>query len=109
MSRFESKKLRDSIRGMNCLLNIAQTCQYIVADPTVVPCHAPSEGKGVGIRSSDAYIVAGCHDCHSVLDRRAKYPLTGAIITEDEARFYWLRGMQRQLAHWIDKGVLVVE
>lgn len=106
--RLESKKLRDSIRGMNCLLNVAQTCQYIVGDPTVVPCHAPSEDKGWARRSNDTNIVAGCFACHSVLDRRAKYPLTNAIITEEEARFYWLRGMQRQLSHWIDRGVLVV-
>lgn len=106
--RFESKKLRDSIRGMNCLLNVSQVCQYIAGDPTVVPCHAPSEGGGWGTKSSDAFVVAGCHDCHAVLDRRAKYPLTGEIITAEEARYYWYRGMQRQWAHWIDKGIVVV-
>jgi hypothetical protein len=107
--RIESKALRESIHGKTCLLNVSQVCKMIARDPTVVPCHAPSEGKGWGIRSSDVFACAGCFDCHTVLDRRAVYPLTGKHITDDEAAYYWLRALQRQWQLWIEEGLIFVK
>ena len=106
--RIDSAKLRESVRGVSCLLNVAGACLYQVSDPTVVPCHAPSEGKGAGVKSGDLWCVSGCLRCHDVLDRRVVYSLTGKHITRDEAAWYWLRGVQRQQQAWVDSGLLEV-
>lgn len=108
MKRLDSPALRASIRGMSCLLNVAGACEYLTADPTVVPCHAPSEGKGGALKSSDLFVVAGCVRCHAVLDGRAKDPLTGDYMKREEREFYWRRGMQRQWAWWYERGYIAI-
>lgn len=62
-----SKKLRDSARGQECTLRFQPGC-----DPdTVVLCHLPGRGRGVGYKGNDTHAVYGCARCHDQLDGRA--------------------------------------
>lgn len=102
--RIEVPKLRHSVKGTHCLLNVAGVCtdNYASQHETVVACHAPSEIKGAGIKSDDFCVVAGCHDCHAELDGR-----TNKMELDAETKnFYWMRGMQRQWRAWWQAGII---
>ncbi|MEH6812911.1 MAG: nuclease domain-containing protein [Motiliproteus sp.] len=94
-----SKALRDSARGEECCLNIASVCNY--QPETVVLCHLPSEGKGMGMKSPDYVAVFGCSECHAHLDQNR-------LDGEDQA-FYTMRGMIRTWQRWIDTGLITIK
>ena len=104
--RFTSKALTDDARGKPCLLQVAGVPSHPV--DTVVHCHAPSEWKGTGMKSPDWCGCRGCLHCHRVMDRQAPDPLTGELITDADAEFYWRRGLMRQWDDWFERGVVVV-
>ena len=104
--RFTDARLTQDAKGGTCLLQIAGVGFH--NPETVVACHAPSEWKGTGIKSPDWATVRGCMECHSIVDRRAKNPLTGAYITAADLDFYWKRGLLRQWDEWIERGILCV-
>lgn len=37
---------------------------------TVVGCHLPTIGKGIATKVTDLAVVAGCQNCHDILDGR---------------------------------------
>jgi hypothetical protein len=37
---------------------------------TTVLCHAPSEAKGMGIKSPNFWAAYGCSTCHDIVDGR---------------------------------------
>lgn len=93
-----STKLRNSARGQPCAFQIPGICN---GDPaTTVLCHAPSEVKGMGVKSHDFHAAFGCSACHETLDLHR--------IEKWEEYFYWLRGIQRTQAYWQAKGLLIV-
>lgn len=93
-----STKLRNSARGQACTFQIPGVCNH---DPaTTVLCHAPSEVKGMGVKSHDFHAAFGCSACHEALDQHR--------IEKWEEYFYWLRGIQRTQAYWQAKGMLIV-
>jgi len=70
LPKLRSKFYTDSIDGMPCTLRIAglvdgRRCAH---RGTVVPCHIPTIGKGVATKVSDLFVVAGCFECHRLLD-----------------------------------------
>lgn len=61
--RHQSKKLRESARGQECLIRSPQ-CN---GDPdTTVLCHLG--GGGMGTKHSDLHGAFGCSDCHTLVD-----------------------------------------
>jgi len=60
--------LTKAIRGMDCMIRLPG-CLF---DPeTVVGCHYRLAGfSGIGLKSPDYLIAAGCAHCHSVVDGR---------------------------------------
>ena len=98
----KSKKYRAAAKGQDCTLNIAGVCSY---DPeTVVLCHFPSEGKGVGIKSTDISSGDACSACHDVIDGR---------VSSDEFRehsdYYLRRSQTRTILRRIDQGLIIIK
>lgn len=102
-TKARSGRLLDSARGQSCTLRLPMVCSH---DPeTVVACHLPGYGKGVGTKVSDLHVAYGCARCHDVIDGRAKPPagLTDAMILDA-----MLRGLSETQARMVDAGLLIV-
>lgn len=94
-----SKKITDSARGEQCTINIAGVCSY---DPeTVVYCHLPDGGKGMGIKSSDLSGAYGCYTCHQVIDGHAR-----CEDYQQHRDWYLRRAQTRTLERLLEKGIL---
>jgi len=92
-----SKKITNYARGQNCTLK-TPVCNN--DRETVVACHAPSEVKGMGLKSDDFWVAFGCSECHSFLDTNQG--------TEAERLTYWFRGINRTLKILFSEGVIKV-
>ena len=60
-----------------------------------------NEGKGMGLKNSDALIAALCVDCHRELDQ-------GRTMSRDERRDFWNRAYIRTIQALIERGRLVL-
>ncbi|MGJ8518042.1 nuclease domain-containing protein [Carnimonas bestiolae] len=98
-----SKAVRDSARGEQCTLNIMGACNHDSA--TVVLCHLPGEGGGVGIKSDDINACYGCANCHSVIDGRTKWP-AGEQTDRD---WYLRRAQTRTIKRLFEKGIISIK
>lgn len=72
LPRVDSPTLRKAVEGFPCTLRISSfipghSCS---GKDTVVGCHMATIGKGMGLKSSDLFIAAGCFNCHNLLDAR---------------------------------------
>lgn len=93
-----STKLRNSAAGQTCTFQIPGVCSHNAE--TTVLCHAPSEVSGMGSKGHDFHAAFGCHTCHEALDQRR--------LGKVERLFYWLRGMMRTQAIWIERGLVII-
>ena len=92
-------KLTKAARGQDCTINIYPYCNQ--NPDTVVFCHAPSEDKGMGIKSPDFWGADGCNVCHDIVDRRMK-----TDIPDDEIQRCFNRGIFRTLKRRIEQGII---
>ena len=90
---FRSKALLEAVRGLTCGNCGAQ-------DGTVVAAHR-NQGKGMGIKVSDALVAALCFRCHYQLDQ-------GKDLTRDGRRDMWDRAYIETMRQAIETGVLRV-
>ena len=102
MAKRKTSKIRQSARGEDCTINIAGVCAG--DSETVVLCHFPSEGKGMGIKSHDLSAGYGCARCHDAVDGRLK----NAEFRE-HAEFYMRRSILRTHLRLIDKELMVLK
>lgn len=94
-------KLTKSARGEECTLRIYPYCN---GNPeTVVFCHAPSDDKGMGIKSPDWWGAYGCSDCHDIVDGRRI-----AMLTREEIESIFMSGIYRTQKRMIEKGLINV-
>lgn len=94
-------KLTKSARGEDCTLRIYPYCN---GNPeTTVFCHAPSDDKGMGIKSPDWWGAYGCSNCHDVIDGRG-----ASEFTADELRVFHMDGVYRTQKKMIDKGLIKI-
>lgn len=95
--RHQSKKLRESARGMPCFINIPNVCNQ--NPETTVLCHL--NGGGMGTKKSDVFAAFGCSACHDVIDGRASHGLSPHYVKEvhKDAVF-------RTQQYWLDTGVI---
>lgn len=101
LKRLELPKLRKAMKGMECTLN-TPVCNY--DSSTVVGCHINTEGGKMGGKSDDTSMVAGCSDCHDIIDGRTKnYYCTKEVIS-----FYVLRALTRTYRLLFDSRVIKV-
>lgn len=85
-----SRALLDLAEGKRCLLLVAEGCRGADGQTTVA-CHQ-NQGKGMGLKQSDAKSVWGCGPCHQWLDQ------SGAPRAEKRHAFDV--AYQRQLIEW---------
>jgi hypothetical protein len=91
---FRSKKLLELCRQLPC-----QVCGR--NNGTVVAAHR-NEGKGMGLKVSDALVCSMCFECHSEMDN-------GKILTKDERRDMWNRAFISTMKEFIEREWLVVK
>ena len=97
-----SKAIRDSARSQDCTVQIVGVCNR--NPETTVFAHYPSEGKGIGLKSSDICGGYCCSSCHDALDGRTRH----ANLNQGEREFYMRRSMVRTLEKMIDMGIITV-
>ena len=93
--------IRKAARGEECTLNITGVCNY--NPETVVLCHFPSEGHGMGLKSSDLSAGFGCSACHDAIDSRVNVGLS-----REDKEFYMRRSQTRTLLRLIERGIVRV-
>lgn len=103
MKTIRSKKYLAGSRGATCKLRIAGVCTGNVE--TTIPAHIRDRHTGRGIKASDLSVADSCFNCHEVFDRRAKLP-SGEYLSDDEWRFYALRGLQDTLEGRVEADLL---
>jgi len=96
-----SKKLRNSAKGEQCLINIVGACNY--RDETVSLCHLPDESNGMGKKSDDISAAFCCSGCHDAIDRRSF-----SQEFENHKEFYMRRAMIRTWRRWIQLGLIKI-
>ncbi len=112
LPKIRSRALLDACRHMPCTLRVSSFLPHwqCAHQSTVVPCHLPTIGKGMGTKVSDLFVAAGCVHCHDIIDGR---DLKGASYIADHypAAFMerLLRGMCETQARWIGMGLISVE
>jgi len=67
-------------------------------DNTIVAAHR-NQGKGMGLKVSDALVAPLCHRCHMELDQ-------GKLLSRDERREMWDRAFIRGMQQLIETGQL---
>lgn len=71
LPKARSGAIMRAMADMPCTLRLAGFLGRPCApQETVVGCHLPLFGKGMGTKVSDLYVAAGCHACHDLVDRR---------------------------------------
>ena len=91
---YRNKNLTEIVRDLPCM-----HCGAI--DGTVCAAHR-NEGKGMGVKVSDALIAALCHRCHYELDN-------GKDLSRDERRDMWNRAYVKTMQYLIEKEYLVLK
>ena len=90
---YRSKDLLKLAQDQECLLQVPDFCQG--GSATIVACHSNSgsNGKGKGIKASDADTVWGCASCHAWLDQ-------GQASKEEKENAYY-DAYTRQVMEWL--------
>lgn len=102
---YRNKKLTNAARGQECTLQIPGVCQG--GTETTVACHSPLLEDRQGSKSPDFAIAFGCMACHDVIDRRSP-DVVGVrhLITEEDLRYFFHRGMVLTLANLFERGII---
>lgn len=90
---YRNKRLTDLVRELPCM-----HCGAI--DGTVCAAHR-NEGKGMGLKASDALIAALCFHCHTELDN-------GKSLTRQERRLMWDNAYINTMQYMLENGYLKV-
>jgi hypothetical protein len=97
-----SKQLRDSARGEECTIQLYPYCEG--QSETVVLCHLPSEGHGIGLKSPDHWGAYGCGICHAIIDGRQR-----CEVDREEVEACMIRGLYRTWGRMIEKGLITIK
>ena len=93
---YRNHKLLETVREFECALCGAE-------DGTVVAAHSNQlrDGKGKGIKASDAAIAALCYSCHFKIDQ-------GSELSKNERLELWEFAHRKTIRLLIERGVLIV-
>lgn len=69
-------------------------------DGTVVAAHR-NQGKGMGIKVSDALVVPLCYRCHTEFDQ-------GKEMSRDGKRMYWDACYIKTVEYMLERGILKI-
>jgi hypothetical protein len=94
---YRNKKLLELCREIPC-----QSCGN--SDGTVCAAHSNQQrdGKGTGIKASDAMVASLCSKCHYELDN-------GKDLSKDERREIWELAHRLTIKYFIEHNMLVVK
>jgi hypothetical protein len=72
LPKIRSEAIMQAMQHFPCALRIASFIPGRKCAPqnTVVGCHLPTIGKGMGTKVTDLAVAAGCQHCHDLLDGR---------------------------------------
>ena len=90
---YRNKKLLNLAKDMPCI-------ECGADDGTVVAAHS-NQGKGIGLKASDASIMFLCYRCHTEYD-------SGKLMTRDEKREFAYRNNAKTLRLLLEQGYLNV-
>lgn len=91
---YRNDKLLKKLRNVPCAVCNRQ-------DGTIVAAHR-NEGKGMGIKVSDALVAALCYQCHYSLDQ-------GNTMDREEKRQFWNGAYIKTIKYMIENEMLVVK
>jgi len=92
--------LTEAARDQSCTIQIHPWCS--MDKETTIFCHAPSERKGLSIKSPDWWGADGCSVCHEIVDGKKRVDLS-----QDEIYRCFMRGVFRTLRRRIeDQGLI---
>lgn len=94
-------KLTKAARGQECTIQLYPYCN--MNPETTVLAHAPSEFKGMGIKSPDWWGADSCSTCHNIVDGRMKVDISG-----EEIKAAHIRGVYRTIKRRIEQGLISV-
>jgi hypothetical protein len=94
---YRNKALLEAVRDCPC-----QSCG--AQDGTVVAAHSNQlrDGKGKGIKASDAAIAALCYICHHQIDQ-------GFLLNKEERRQIWDEAHRKTMRWLIENEYLIVK
>lgn len=90
---FRSEKLRRAVVELDC--------QWCGIGGETQAAHR-NEGKGMGMKTSDALVAALCAECHRQLDQ-------GKLLDREERRAMWDKSFIKTMQALIENGKLVVK
>lgn len=72
LPKVRSEAIMQAMQHFPCALRISSFIPGRKCAPqaTVVGCHLPTIGKGMGTKVTDLAVAAGCQHCHDLLDGR---------------------------------------
>lgn len=88
---YRNKKLLEALRNLPCM-----NCG--INDGTVVAAHR-NQGKGMGLKNSDALVASLCYQCHHELDN-------GMKLNKQERRDMWDQAYIRTVQFLIENEIL---
>ena len=88
---YRNKKLLEAIRNLPCMNCGAN-------DGTICAAHR-NQGKGMGLKNSDALVSALCYQCHHELDN-------GMKLNKDERRALWDQAYIKTIQFLIEQEIL---
>lgn len=91
---YRNRKLLDAVYNVPC---------FVCGQPSE-PCHSNLlvHGKGKGLKSTDAAIMALCRDHHMMLDQ-------GREMTKEERREFTFEAISYTLIYMIENGLIEVK
>jgi hypothetical protein len=111
LPKVRSDALMQSAEGQPCSLRIAgfvgMSCS---GNATVVGCHLPVVGRGVGTKATDLAVAYGCQTCHDLLDGRNQN--ARAIIMERYPAAFFerlLNALVETQARMVGAGIIEVK
>ena len=96
-------KLRDFAKGKPCTFRLSESCSGEWGEDTVL-AHAPSEGKGMGMKSPDSFAGILCYNCHILADSYGN----SEGISRAEVNEAWLKAIYETQEMMIRDGLMVV-
>jgi hypothetical protein len=83
------------------LLSVVHELECVNCGAHGVQAAHRNEGKGMGIKTSDALVAALCPSCHSELDQ-------GKTMSRDERRDFWNRAYIKTMQALWERGLIEV-
>lgn len=100
--RIESKKLRYSARGQDCMVRLPGICNF--NPETTVLAHL--NGGGMGTKKSDLLAAFCCSSCHDEIDGRTNI---SSVCEHAFLELYFRKGVERTQEFWLQNGFITIK